>query len=158
MYRLGLVLISLTLVAGGPQIALAQNLTACASNVTDAPKRLGKLGPSLQGKAVLVRIHADWCASCGASQPTLDKILKTYSRMITYVEFDVTNLKTTAAAAQKAKRLGLGRFFEAYKSATSTVGIINPGDGVVVATLYGDSDALDYSRALDRVLRDLAKT
>ncbi len=38
---------------------------------------------------------------------------------------DVTNDETTAQAAAKAKSLGLTRFFEANKKATSTVGFVS---------------------------------
>ena len=108
----------------------------------------GALAPSLQGKPVLVRIHADWCPACAETKDTLASIRDTFGNKISYVEFDVTNAKTAAAAQDQAQKLGLAKFFEATKAATSTVAIINPKDGAVIAELYDDTNAADYNAAI----------
>jgi hypothetical protein len=54
----------------------------------------------------------------------------------TFVTFDVTDAKTTAVAAARADKLGLTKLFDADKTPTSTVAVINPKTGVV-ALLYG---------------------
>ncbi|GAC1581855.1 MAG: hypothetical protein NVS3B7_17090 [Candidatus Elarobacter sp.] len=115
------------------------------------------LAPSLQGKPVVARIHADWCAACKATNGTMDAIKAKYGRSIAFVEFDVTDGKTSAAAAAQAKRLGLTGFFEANKTATSTVAIVNPKTGTIVAKLYADPTAGDYDAAIGRVAAQLRK-
>jgi thiol-disulfide isomerase/thioredoxin len=116
------------------------------------------LSPSLQGKPVVARIHADWCPSCRATQPTIDAIKAKYGNKIAFVQFDVTDGKTSAVAAANAKRLGLGAFFDANKTATSTVAVVNPKTGAIVATFYADSNAADYQRAIDQAAAQLRKS
>lgn len=117
----------------------------------------GALAPSLQGRPVVVRIHADWCPACKATEATLREVRAKYGKAISYVELDVTDGKTSAAAAAEAKRLGLGSFYEANKGQTSTVGILNPHSGAVIATLYADTDVSDYAKAIDRTKADLRR-
>ncbi len=112
----------------------------------------GALAPALQGKPVVVRIHADWCAACKATQATIDALTQGYGDKITFVEFDVTNGKTAAAAQARAQELGLAKFYDASKAATSTVAVIDPKDGKVYATFYNDGALADYRQAIDAAL------
>jgi thiol-disulfide isomerase/thioredoxin len=116
------------------------------------------LSPSLQGKPVVARIHADWCPACKATQSTIDAIKARYGNTIAFVQFDVTDGKTSAAAAADAKRLGLDAFFEKNKTATSTVAVFNPKTGATVATFYADSNAADYEHAIDEAASQLRKS
>jgi thiol-disulfide isomerase/thioredoxin len=116
------------------------------------------LSPSLQGKPVVARIHADWCPACKATQSTIDGIKAKYGNKIAFVQFDVTDGKTSAAAAADAKRLGLAAFFDANKTKTSTVAVVNPKTGAIVATFYDDTNAADYESAIERAAFQLQKT
>lgn len=116
---------------------------------------VGPLAPSLRGKPLVVRIHASWCPACTATQPTIDKLRAAYSGKINFVQFVVTNAKTAAASEALAQKLGLESFYEATKSATSTVAVINPQNGRVYATLYNDGSLGDYEAAVNDVLRAL---
>ena len=113
---------------------------------------LGPLAPSLQGKPLVVRIHADWCPACKATQPTIDNLRAAYGSQINFVQFDVTNAKTAAAAQAEAQKLGLEKFFDAEKAATSTVAVIDPRDGKVYAQLYNDGNINDYKVAVNGAL------
>ena len=113
---------------------------------------IGPLSPSLQGRPVVARIHADWCIACKATQATIDDLKQAYAGKIYFVEFDVTNAKIAAAAQQEADRLGLAKFFDASKAATSTVAVIEPKDGQVVAAFYNDNSLADYRGAIQTAL------
>ncbi|HEX3346919.1 MAG TPA: thioredoxin domain-containing protein, partial [Acetobacteraceae bacterium] len=113
----------------------------------------GPLAPSLQGKPVVVRIHADWCPACKATQSTIDDLKQAYAGKINFVQFDVTNGKTAAAAQVEAQSLGLEQFYNASKAATSTVAVIDPQDGKIYATLYNDGNIADYKLAIDNALK-----
>lgn len=67
----------------------------------------GVLDATLQGKALVAQIHADWCPVCRAEKPTVDAVRAKYGKEISYVAFDVTNGRTASAAAEQAKQLGL---------------------------------------------------
>jgi thiol-disulfide isomerase/thioredoxin len=116
---------------------------------------VGPLAASLQGMPVIVRIHADWCPACKATQPTIDELRAAYTGQIHFVQFNVTNAKTASASVAMAHRLGLEKFYEATKAATSTVAVIDPENGKVYATLYNDSNLGDYEAAVKRVLGTL---
>ena len=113
---------------------------------------LGPLAPSLQGKPVVVRIHADWCPACKATQATIDDLKQAYAGKINFVQFDLTNANTAATSQAEAQKLGLGKFYDASKAATSTVAVIDPKDGKIYATLYNDNSLEDYKRAVNEVL------
>jgi len=88
----------------------------------------------------------------------MDAIKAKYGNKIAFVQFDVTDGKTSAVAAAKAKRLGLGAFFNANKTATSTVAVVNPKTGAIVATFYADSNTADYESAIDQAASQLRKS
>ena len=67
---------------------------------------VGPLAPSLQGKPVVVRIHADWCPACKATQSTIDDLKQAYAGKIHFVQFDVTNAKTAAAVTGDSTEAG----------------------------------------------------
>ncbi|HJU19704.1 MAG TPA: thioredoxin domain-containing protein [Stellaceae bacterium] len=147
-------------------VAWADAVTGTAANVpaaevSGATKALtqagnaaiGPLAPSLQGKPLVVRIHADWCSACKATHATLVDLRQTYAGKINYVEFDVTNAKTAAVAHAKAEKLGLGKFYDAAKEQTSAVAVINPQNGKVYATFYNDGNLKDYEGAINHVLK-----
>jgi thiol-disulfide isomerase/thioredoxin len=112
----------------------------------------GPLAPSLQGKPVVVRVHADWCPACTATQATINDLKAAYGSQINFVQFDVTNAKTAAAAEAEAKKLGLEKFYNSEKAATSTVAVIDPRDGKVYAQLYNDGNIGDYKAAVNGAL------
>lgn len=116
---------------------------------------VGILAPSLRGKPVVAQIHADWCPVCKAERSTIQSLRAKYGDRIAFIELDVTNAKAAAAAAEKANALGLGAFFEAHKSMTGTVAVINPRTGAVAATLYNVTDDPAYTKAIDSVAKQL---
>jgi thiol-disulfide isomerase/thioredoxin len=110
------------------------------------------LSPALQGKPLVVRIHADWCPACKATQSTIDQIKASYGPKINFVQFDVTNANTAADAQRVADNLGLAAFLRATEAATSTVAIIDPWTGKVMATFYNDDQAADYQKVIDSAI------
>jgi len=126
--------------------------------MTKGGMTLGALPASLQGKPVVVRIHADWCPACKATRATYDRVVQTYAGKATFVTFDVTDAKTSASAEAKAKELGLSKIFEADKTKTSTVAVIDPKTGSIVASLYNDNEAADYAQAIDRARKKIKKS
>lgn len=67
-----------------------------------------------QGKAVLIEVHADWCPTCKAQAPVLDKLSneKNFSRIARYrVDFDTQKplLKTLKVSQQSTLILYVGK-------------------------------------------------
>ncbi|GAC1426591.1 MAG: hypothetical protein NVSMB64_32890 [Candidatus Velthaea sp.] len=153
MKRISGLVLALGVVAGASRLASADTLAVQAPGHTSLMSN--GLAASLHGKPVFARIHADWCSACKVTQPTIDALRTKYGASVSFVEFDVTDAKTSAAAAEKAAHLGLSAFYEANKTATSTVAILNANDGAVVAKFYNDSNSGDYDRAIGRTRTQL---
>ncbi|MBW4646517.1 MAG: thioredoxin family protein [Goleter apudmare HA4340-LM2] len=112
----------------------------------------GPLAKELQGKPVVVDVFATWCAGCKNIAPTLSQLKQQYSGKVNFVVLDVTDkakLKQTEAMAQK---LGLGKFLEANKSKTSTVAIVDPATGDILALYQNNSNKADYTKILETAL------
>lgn len=112
----------------------------------------GPLAKELQGKPVVVDVFATWCAGCKNIAPTLSQLKQQYSGKVNFVVLDVTDkakLKQTEAMAQ---RLGLGKFLEANKSKTSTVAIVDPATGNILALYKNNPNKADYTKILETAL------
>ena len=107
------------------------------------------LDKQLQGKPVVAEIYASWCPGCKNIAPTLSQLEQKYGNQMNLVVFDVSNGKTTQSAMKKAAKLGLTNFFNANKSKTSTVAIIDPANGKVVKQFQNNPELADYTTALD---------
>jgi thiol-disulfide isomerase/thioredoxin len=107
------------------------------------------LTKQLQGKPVVVEIYASWCPGCKNIAPTLSQLEQQYGKKMSLVVFDVSDGKTTQASMKKADELGLTDFFNANKSKTSTVAIIDPMNGKVVKQFQNNPELADYTTVLD---------
>ncbi|MGH7708767.1 MAG: TlpA family protein disulfide reductase [Vulcanimicrobiaceae bacterium] len=112
----------------------------------------GPLPAAMQGKPVVAVVRADWCPSCKEVEPVLHRVLDRYGSKVSYVALNVTNSKTATAAAALAGRDGLAKFYESAKEATSTVAIVDPKTGNVVAEFYDQTDPAAYRAAIDKAL------
>ena len=153
-------ILGLIAAALSPSVTQAEVLNGNAAKVPPYQARgaaevtvVGALAPSLQGKPVLVRIHADWCPACTATQSTIDALRQAYVGKINFVQFDVTNAKTATDSQAQAQSLGLEKFYSAAKAATSTVAVIDPRDGKVYASFYNDGTIDDYKSVIDVALK-----
>ena len=154
-----LAILALVAATAAPPAAWADVVNGTAAKVPTYQARgaseiasAGPLAPSLQGKPVVVRIHADWCSACKATQATIDDLKQAYAGKINFVQFDVTNAKTAAASQAEAQKLGLEKFYDASKAATSTVAVMDPQNGKIYATFYNDGSLGDYKMAVNDVL------
>jgi hypothetical protein len=74
-----------------------------------------------------------------------------YGDRIDFVILDVTDDQKTAQSAAKARKLGLGNFFEANKQKTSTVVVLSPSRKIVFQTMH-NYDREAYVKAFDEAL------
>lgn len=102
------------------------------------------LAKELQDKPVLVDVYASWCPGCKNIASTLSTLQEEYKGKIHVVVLDVTDKSTTEKSADLAKKLGLSSFFEANKSKTSTVAIIDPKTGQIVRQFQNNPEKADY--------------
>ncbi len=124
----------------------AKKANPCAAKLQSVG---GPLSQELQGKPVVVDVFATWCAGCKNIKPTLSQLKKDYADKAHFVVLDVTDkakLKETEASAQK---LGLSKFLETSKSKTSTVAIVDPATGKILAIFKNNPNKGDYTKVLD---------
>jgi thiol-disulfide isomerase/thioredoxin len=112
----------------------------------------GPLAKELQGKPVLVDVFATWCAGCKNIAPTLSQLKREYSGKVNFVVLDVTDKAKLKETKVMAQRLGLGKFLEANKSQTSTVAIVDPTTGNILALYKNNSNKADYTKILETAL------
>jgi thiol-disulfide isomerase/thioredoxin len=96
-------------------------------------------------------IRAEWCSACQKLEPTMMELQSKYKDRIDFVMLDVSDDEKTAQSAETARKLGLGKFFEANKQKTSTVVLLSPAHKIVFQTKQNfDRDA--YVQAFDEAL------
>jgi thiol-disulfide isomerase/thioredoxin len=131
----------------------AQSSTIKVAQVNYSATNIGgPLAKELQGKPVIVDVFATWCAGCKNIAPTLSQLKQQYSGKVNFVVLDVTNQATLKQTKAQAEKLGLGRFLEANKSKTSTVAIVDPATGNILAMFKNNPNKADYTKVLDTAL------
>jgi hypothetical protein len=110
----------------------------------------GARSASEEGDPVLylVKIHADWCRTCMRLQPLWARLGEECGDSAKLVLFDVTDRETVAHSAGEAAGLGLGKFFDAHKSKTGTIAVIDATTLEPVAVFEGETDFAKYQAVL----------
>ena len=127
----------------------ASKANPCASKAKSVG---GPLAKELQGKPVVVDVFASWCPGCQNIAPTLSQLKQKYSDKVNFVVLDVTDQGKLQETASNAKKLGLGQFLETTKSQTSTVAIVDPATGNILAMFKNNPNKADYTKILDAAL------
>jgi thiol-disulfide isomerase/thioredoxin len=143
-------IVSLTLIGLG-SAALAY------SSLQPSAHAMPALAQDLQGKPVVVNIHASWCPACKRVEPTLSRLRQQYSGKANFVQFDVSDRNSSQSAMNRANQLGLGKFFQANQAQTSLVAIVHPKTGAVIQEFRGNSNLNDYQTALNRAIAQMKK-
>ncbi len=100
-------------------------------------------------KPLVVRIDASWCPACHATQDTFDRIKSEYAGKAQFVVLDVSDAQSAARSEARAKALGIQDFYNANKTSTSLVAVINPHSHAVLGAVYNDTNPEDYERLIN---------
>ena len=98
-------------------------------------------------RPLIVKIHADWCGTCQRLVPTFAALAGEIGSEARIVVLDVTDEASANLAAAEAERLGIRGFFDAYRSKTGTVGVIDAA-GRTVSVTKGEMDPAKYVEAV----------
>jgi len=101
----------------------------------------------MAAKPIIAKIHADWCGTCTRLNPTMAALEQRVGDEATIVTLDVTDKAAVARSSAEADRLGIRKFFDAYKGKTGTVGVM-ARDGKIVQIYKGELDVDKYVDAL----------
>lgn len=96
-------------------------------------------------------IRADWCRACQRLEPAMMELMNQYKDRIDFVMLDVTDDQKAAQAASTARKLGIGKFFQANMKKTSTVIVLSPSHKILFHTAENfDRDV--YVKAFDEAI------
>jgi thiol-disulfide isomerase/thioredoxin len=100
-------------------------------------------------KPLVLVVYADWCPYCQNLKPVLALMNERYRGRIRYEVLDVTSEATTAKARERARSLGLEKFFDQNYVTTSLVVIKDPNGRQVFRTVH-DYDFHHYEAVLEK--------
>lgn len=147
----------LTLSAGTFVTPMAVLANPCAAKTNPCASKGGNVGgplvKQLQGKPVVVDIYASWCPACKNVAPTLSQLKKEYAGKANFVVLDVSDRGKASQAAAKARQLGLGQYFDANKSQTGMIAIIDPATGNILVQHRNNADKTAYTSVLNAALK-----
>ena len=103
-------------------------------------------------KAMLVKIHADWCGTCTKLNTTWEVLQQEHGANVRFVILDVTNQSAVEKSRAEAERLGITALFDKYKASTGTVAVVNSATGETVSVMKGEFDAAKYASAIASLL------
>ena len=96
----------------------------------------------------LVKVHAGWCGTCTALEPTWQELVSELGDRVEPYVFDVTDRDSLRETRLQAEALGLGDFLDALQGKTGTIALIGP-DGHWIRTFKGELDLAPYRAALE---------
>lgn len=99
-------------------------------------------------KPIVVKIHADWCGSCRATQPTWDRVVKELGDEATMVRFDVTDRASYEVAVSEAERLGIDDFLQEFRRRTGAIAVLDCETREPLVVLSGERDFEKYRDAI----------
>jgi len=147
----------LTLSAGTFVTPMAVLANPCAAKTNPCASKGGNVGgplvKQLQGKPVVVDIYASWCPACKNVAPTLSQLKKEYAGQANFVVLDVSDKAKASQAAAKARQLGLGQYFDANKSQTGMIAIIDPATGNILVQHRNNANKTAYTSVLNAALK-----
>jgi len=100
-------------------------------------------------KPLVVKIHADWCGSCRATQPTWEKVVAELGDQATMISFDVTDRASYEVAVAKASDLGISDFLQDYRRQTGTIAVLDCKTRKPLTVLSGERDFTKYRKAIE---------
>ena len=107
-------------------------------------------------KPLVLVVYADWCPYCQNLKPVLALMNERYRGRIRYEVLDVTTEATTARARERARSLGLEKFFDQNYVTTSLVVIKNSAGREVFRAAH-DYDFQHYEAVLEKYVPPKSK-
>jgi len=116
----------------------------------ETPAGAGSASPTESSALYLVKIHADWCGVCTRLLPLWSRLGEEYGDSVRMVVFDVTDRAAVERSSQEAARLGLGEFFDAHRSRTGIIAVLDATTRAPLAVFQGEMDFAEYQSVLER--------
>ena len=133
------------------RIARAAGLAVLGISLLAGASASAKDGPkACSEKPYVVKIHADWCRSCRALEALWARIESDLREQATPVTLDVSDRVAYSESQAAADSLGIGEFFQEYRSRTGTIAVLDCQSRQPVAILSAELDLEKYREAIIR--------
>ncbi|MBW2697598.1 MAG: hypothetical protein JRE70_14060, partial [Deltaproteobacteria bacterium] len=106
-----------------------------------------------QAKPIVVKIHADWCATCKRLDAIWTQLDTDMGDQVQVVTLDVSDRVAFQESQATAKELGLEDFFQEYRSKTGTIAVLDCNSREPVAVMNGELDLGKYREAIAEASR-----
>lgn len=135
---------------GSRALALGLGVVALCLAFATAPAG-AQITAAEDPRPFVIKMHASWCGTCTALEPTWKRIEAEYGSQARLVVFDVSDKKSLADSRAAAEVLGLTAFFNKYKGSTGTIGVLR-SNRALVAVMKGEMDLAAYDEAIAKAL------
>ena len=99
----------------------------------------------------VIKVHADWCGTCTRLNPVWSQLESRYGERAELVLLDVTDREAVARSRASAERLGIVDFFDAHKSKTGVIAVLDSSRQPIVVW-KGETALEKYAVVIDRTL------
>jgi thiol-disulfide isomerase/thioredoxin len=123
-----------------PPVAVAIAASLLLTPLAQAAEQAGETASGCAVKPYVVKIHADWCGRCRATQETWARILTELGGEATVIELDVSDRAAYQASLEEAERLGIRSFFREYRRRTGVIAVLDCRTLEPVVVLAGERD------------------
>lgn len=100
-------------------------------------------------KPLVIKIHADWCGTCRATQATWDRVVGELADRATMVTFDVTDRASYESAKALAARLEIGDVLHDFRRRTGAIAVLDCDSRKPREVLSGERDFARYREAVE---------
>ena len=129
-----------------PYIFKALLITLCLTFISASHADIAK------PRFLAVTFHADWCGSCLALAPKIEKARAKANldqTDVLFVKLDLTDDNTTHQASLLAQSLGIGALFEHNNGKTGYVAVIEASSGTIISKITKNNKIDEMIALLD---------
>lgn len=147
---MGVLLLAAGLIVGSLAIAQEGSGPEGSGPTKDAQKAESVNEANLKPALIVVKIHADWCATCKKMGPILEDLTQRLGgdTKTLLVKVDLTNDATKRQSQLLMNAFGLSKVYQEHTKKTGVLLLVDPEDANVVKTLTSDMTAAQMEQAI----------
>jgi thiol:disulfide interchange protein len=147
---MGVLLLAAGVIVGSLAIAQEGSGPEGSGPTKEAQKAESVDEADLKPALIVVKIHADWCATCKKMGPILEDLTQRLGEdtETLIVKVDLTNDATKRQSRLLMNALGLSKVYHEHTKKTGVLLLVDPEDANVVKTLTSEMTAAQMEQAI----------